>query len=221
MRFLNHLVLGALIAVAPVLVTSEALAVIEPEPCGPEDIPGDADCEVLTGGDCGSMCDACDQSESCASSCSSDCAGAPNEIGCITSCLPACVLELAGSCNGGCSGDGSLFCNGKFIDVENIEVCVEHLCSLGMDLGECGGEEPGCGGDCATGELKAPPPSAKPAPAKPAPVSAVPGYGDPYSAPEPDLPKCAASEGSSEMSKGALFAAFVGAGLFVARRRRR
>jgi hypothetical protein len=211
MRFLNHLVLGALIAVAPVLVSSEALAVIEPEPCGSEDIPGDSDCEVLTGDDCGSMCDACDQTENCAESCSSECAGDPNEIGCITSCIPACALELAGSCNGGCSDEGSLFCNGKFIDVENIGVCVDYLCSLGMDLGECGGEP-----EDATDEPKNPPPSAKPQP-----VSAVPGYGDPYSAPKPDLPKCAASEGSSEMSKGALLAAFVGAGLFVARRRRR
>jgi MYXO-CTERM domain-containing protein len=217
------LIFGALIAAAPVLVASEALAVIEPEPCGSEDIPGDADCEVVTGNGCGSMCDACDMSAQCQESCSCECAGEANEIGCIASCVTSCALELAGSCSGGCGAKGSLFCNGKFVQVDDLDVCVNYLCSLGMDLGACGGAANAAD---STGEQAKPgakpAPGAKPVPgAKPEPVSAVAGYAEPYSAPKPVLPKCAASEGSSDVSEGALLSAVVGLGLFVARRRRR
>src|SRR5688572_26007202 len=96
--FLKSLLIGALVASAPVLVSSEALAVIEPEPCGDIEIPGDADCEVMTGGDCGSMCDACDHAEQCGEGCSEQCCDEADEIGCVASCISQCVLELTTSC---------------------------------------------------------------------------------------------------------------------------
>lgn len=220
MRSMN-LLIGALLAAAPVLVAPDALAVIEPEPCGSSDIPGDSDCEVVTGGGCGLKCDACDMSESCQESCSSECDGKPNKVACLASCIPDCALDLAASCAAGCSGDGALFCDGAYIAVEDLGVCVEYLCTIGMDLGaSCGGGgDPGCGDpDCGQDAVQPAEPAGDSVKSEP---QALVGFGDPYSASKPDLPACAAADGQSEMSRDGLFAMFVGAGLFVARRRRR
>lgn len=216
MRSINPLLLGALIAAAPVLVTSEALAIVEPEPCGSEDIPGDADCEILTGGDCGGMCDACDMTEQCQDSCSSDCAGEANEVACIAFCLPQCAAGLAVGCAGGCGAAGSLFCNGKYVEVDDIDICVDHLCSIGMNVGDACEPEPTCVADPC-------PVDASSGPARllgPTSAAGAPGYDEPSPAPTMEVARCAASDGISDGSEGGLFVAVIGAGLFMVRRRR-
>lgn len=116
--FIASLLFGALVASAPMLLTSPAQAGLAD--CGNIDVKANAQCEVFVEGGCTAKCEpvsftaACQgqcsgsctaqASASCTADCSGSCSGECNANPGNYSCSASCEADCSGSCGGSCSG---------------------------------------------------------------------------------------------------------------------
>jgi hypothetical protein len=99
-----------------------------------------ASCEATCDGECDVQCGAVTVDASCYQHCIECCGGscgAQANMTCQETCqnreFEQCEYELRVDCEGSCSGDGALFCDGEYIlAAEEIPVCVQALIDRGL-----------------------------------------------------------------------------------------
>lgn len=116
------------------------------------------DCKSICGGACTSRCHAkCDvvaPSADCTAKCQASC-----DASCTASANVNCQADCSASISGGCTAQcteptGAIFCNGQYVDAEDVDQCIAFLASnfnIEVDVsGRVTCDETGC-----TGELTA------------------------------------------------------------------
>lgn len=98
----------------------------------------EASCEATCSLECDGACNIepgqADCTAQCDASCSGECRAAVNmncQIDCQADLYAECKAELEGGCTAQCSKpEGALFCDGQFIEVSNIDACIDALRDL-------------------------------------------------------------------------------------------
>jgi hypothetical protein len=101
-----------------------------------------ASCEATCDGECDVQCTAVAVDASCYQHCIECCGGscgAQANMTCQETCqnreFEQCEYELRVDCEGSCSGDGALFCDGEYIlSAEQIAPCAQALIARGLEV---------------------------------------------------------------------------------------
>lgn len=160
-----------------------------------------ASCKSTCSGDCSAKCEATPPSAQCDAKCKASCGGsceAQANVDCQVQCqsksFAKCEADLQGGCETQCSQpDGALFCDGQYIDTrDQLKQCLDYLeGTLKIDVQGYASGDASCEGNTCTAEGEA-------------------GF------------SCSsAPTRSTPFNAGALAVAALGAGVFVARRRKR
>jgi hypothetical protein len=115
------------------------------ETCGGLVAAGDVDaiaCEIACDTVCSSECGAASsvaQIANCGVQCGACCAAecsAKTNMGCQIACQSELFLIKGESCKGSCADAGSLFCDGKFVALTDLEECIDALTAAGIPVTE-------------------------------------------------------------------------------------
>lgn len=113
--------------------------------CGELVAAGEADaidCEIACDTVCSSECGAASSvaqiancGVQCGASCAAECSAEIN-MGCQIACQSELFLVKGESCKESCSDAGSLFCDGEFVELTDLEECIDALSAAGIPVTE-------------------------------------------------------------------------------------
>jgi len=118
-----------------------------------------ASCEATLEAECSASCDIVAPTVECSGQCTASCEGycqAESDLQCQIDCQAGgyidCQTRLEGGCVAACDVDGSLFCDGQYVDHDgNLQECISSLRAL-LDIDVTGEASGSCGGGRCEGE---------------------------------------------------------------------